>query len=112
MNANELRIGNWVHPDQTDDVVHVCAKDFEDTHHLCPIKLTEEWLVKFGFVNGIKRIDEANHLNLFNSVGADGYLFYIGYPYEYAGTDLEIKHVHQLQNLYFALTGEELEIKE
>jgi hypothetical protein len=25
--------------------------------------------------------------------------------------DIEIKYVHQLQNLYFALTGEELEIK-
>jgi hypothetical protein len=24
--------------------------------------------------------------------------------------DLDIKHVHQLQNLYFALTGEELEL--
>jgi len=27
------------------------------------------------------------------------------------GMDLNIKYVHQLQNLYFSLTGEELEIK-
>jgi hypothetical protein len=28
------------------------------------------------------------------------------------GVKLILKHVHQLQNLYFALTGEELTIKE
>ena len=27
------------------------------------------------------------------------------------GYDIEIKYVHQLQNLYFAFTGEELELR-
>jgi len=31
--------------------------------------------------------------------------------YKMFGRDTTIKHVHQLQNLYFALTGKELELK-
>jgi hypothetical protein len=36
--------------------------------------------------------------------------FYFQYPSLYSG-EIKIKYVHQLQNLYFALTGEELKIK-
>ena len=77
------------------------------------IPLTEEWLVKFGFVNN----------------GYNPKVFYNGEYYitKYNGADwdifddvpaacnsigmLTLDTVHQLQNLYFALTGEELIIK-
>jgi len=51
MKAEDLRIGNLVYPDMSyPEPVTVCAKDFEDTTYLKPIPLTEEWLLKFGFV--------------------------------------------------------------
>jgi hypothetical protein len=82
-----------------------------------PIPLTEEWLVKFGFVKD-KKHDNCCDLKLEN----DFYLQGVGYgksniKYEVILTDSSdneltlVKHVHQLQNLYFALTNQELTIK-
>ena len=73
-------------------------------NHFEPIPLTEEWLVKLGF----EKLEGWD----------DMYYFKIGdfqiYEYNVSGyefDDFEIKHVHQLQNLYFALTNEELILK-
>ncbi len=76
--------------------------------HFKPIPLTEEWLLKFGFVQsqdidtifGLKLndfwyINEFQIRNKFNSILLD----------------VELKYVHQLQNLYFALTGTHLILK-
>lgn len=76
-----------------------------------PIILTEEWLVKFGFVvDGTTYfklvIDE--YCNLFFDVKHK--TIAIGVGYECGGTDISFEYIHQLQNLYFALTGEELTI--
>jgi hypothetical protein len=75
-----------------------------------PIPITEEWLLKFGF----KQI-KPNHYwfkdknslrfslidnNLHCSIGDDEY----GVLYKM------IKYVHELQNLYYALTNQELTI--
>lgn len=141
MKANELRIGNWVeHPhllngkevkygqvvDISDyDVIEgstgvIAIKRFkmQSSNHFQPIPLTEEWLVKFGFEK-----DETN-LKMFNKKSTtslveyyfilDGYNFglYNELMQSEIHIDLEVKYVHQLQNLYFALTGDELTIKE
>lgn len=82
-----------------------------------PIPLTAEWLERFGFKEerrdswGIYdefgfsipdfEIERNNSGELRLSVNVGEY--HIGKPIEY---------VHQLQNLYFALTGQELVIKE
>ena len=76
--------------------------------HFKPIPITEEWLLKFGFVQsqdidtifGLKLndfwyINEFQIRNNFNSILLD----------------FELKYVHQLQNLYFALTGTHLKLK-
>ena len=85
-----------------------------------PIKLTEEWLVKLGAIDRNK--EERDRFN-FKEIN-----WYFGFtePYGdfriYQHPDsfkywldqyhtIEIKYVHQLQNIYFALTGEELTIK-
>jgi len=68
-----------------------------------PIPLTEEWLLKFGYklyhdyvwVND--NTDVLGRIDKFKDDVARSI-----YP------RLEIKYVHQLQNLYFALTGKEL----
>jgi hypothetical protein len=71
------------------------------------ITLTEEWLLKFGYSqdrNGYS-LEDKNSLSF--SVTAEG-------EYKPCWNDrvlsagLTTKYVHQLQNLYFALTGEEL----
>jgi hypothetical protein len=118
MKASDLRIGNLV------DLGNRIAKIIEIAHLACVvvdleetqdtiedyervkgIPLTEEWLLRFGF--------EKNNNNQFilmegsvdilfnkdlNGWTCDGINFSINMT----------EHVHQLQNLYFALTGEEL----
>ena len=111
---NELRIGNWVNCECL-DFENECIQ-LENIHpkgtivdgypysikELKPIPLTEEWLLKFGF----DKIDFQfikNGIKLFPIRD----LYYRGnFPIK-----SDIKYVHQLQNLYFALTGEELIIK-
>jgi len=75
-----------------------------------PIQLTEEWLLKFGFEwKGL--ISKGRYLTIFTPCGKalvfkDNYFIYAGITIE-----IQTQYVHQLQNLYFALTGEELTIK-
>jgi len=82
--------------------IHSGCRDLD----IDPIPLTEEWLLKFGFVkHKTTDIYPTFAKQMFN--WNDGILYIIGY-----GFMNHIKHVHQLQNLYFALTGEELVVKE
>lgn len=79
------------------------------------IPLTEEWLIKFGFEQAYdskftRRLDydKDNRFDwLINKQRKDlsGLRFKGNTFYK------EVKHVHQLQNLYFALTGKELTIE-
>jgi hypothetical protein len=110
MKANELRIGNWY--DHNGVPKQVTPSTIEEVWNAerswCkPIPLTEEWLVKFRFV---KEIDDL-YLDLSSSFliwfNDDEFLHYKSNQLE---TICSIKYVHQLQNLYFALTGEELTI--
>ena len=118
---NELRIRNYVNvPTQPTPVQIVCAimPAHAGTSHTIehlelggyltpyeliePIPLTEEWLLKLGFKyfldTKIYAID-----NFFIEKEPDNK---IAVMYDYLNKSVE--YVHQLQNLYFALTGEEL----
>jgi hypothetical protein len=130
MTANELRIGNYVY----DTLGKVNKIDLEAITYIVkephnqvkPIPLTEEWLLKLGF--------EKNKDNRWMRGKSRYAIFYFEYyatgedncmwRIEYHDTDYGrneykdcnqwgdvIKYVNQLQNLYFALTGEELTIK-
>lgn len=126
MKATELRIGSWVthpaavwsHRSESQGYGHVdfqweekdwlgvaeCTINLEDVK---PIPLTEEWLERLGFENYSMNLDEDGftHVDVsFLSGGVEVYINDMIYPH--------IKHVHQLQNLYFALTGEELQTDE
>jgi len=85
---------------------------------LKPIPLTEEWLLKFGFKHQNKYDLESN---LYSKKLKSEYYFTIYsktetldfktfHPINFV-FDIKIDFVHQLQNLYFALTGEELTLK-
>jgi hypothetical protein len=108
INANELRIGNWVkigHHQTT--VFHIIGdEDFFE-----PIPLTPEILEKCGFKEmpskGFNKVVRVRLKTIELSVFLNGNIYL-----ERQGEDillpLKYTHLHQLQNLYFALTGEEL----
>jgi len=118
LEAKDLRIGNWVtlvkqniyeNKDYKLNAYDIYkASEFDNiTECLLPIPLTEEWFFDFGF-----EIEE------------DYFVYVLGYDfgeikiYRQGGyffiedvIKQEVKHVHQLQNLYHSLTGGlELEI--
>tara|TARA_R110000772_G_scaffold99393_1_gene199295 strand:+ start:42 stop:404 length:363 start_codon:yes stop_codon:yes gene_type:complete len=115
MKANELRIGNY-YIDIDDKLTELSGYELyemtikENTESLGetefrPIPLTEEWLVKFGF----EKLEGWDDMYYFKIGYFQIYEYNVsGYEYD----DFNIKHVHQLQNLYFALTGEELKIND
>ena len=132
MRAEELRIGNLIEhnyfssppvtitglkKDKGTDLVYISDPTFNtiNIEQVKPIPLTEEWLVKFGF----KFTDEFD-FNL-KGLSLDGGVCHFSFDmfrglYNIENCDFVelptfVKHVHQLQNLYFALTGEELTIK-
>lgn len=126
MKANELRIGNWIIEKETQEVGQVNTVilgiiDEGLTHTYEPIPLTEEWLLKFGFEKASKdyvRYDLKATEDVY-ILYADDYSCGLFNSKESEENELgvipnweTIKHVHQLQNLYFALTGQELQIKE
>ena len=122
MEARELRIGNLVKSniegcrrihfgivqiDQT-SMYYLC--DTDDFERLEPIPLTEEWLFKFGFkFDGHCSWWKNELIELTIDTGEDEYSVFNDNG-DYI-TLKGIKYVHQLQNLYFAIKGEELTIK-
>lgn len=117
MKSNKLRIGNYVEfADSVYKVNHhtfsILAREKEN-HKYKPIPLTEEWLLKFGCVESHKGEDFVNYWNQgkdFSIDIVDGEIF--NYRLYERYRTKSITYVHQLQNLYFALTGEELTIKQ
>jgi len=77
-----------------------------------PIQLTEEWLLKFGFELLCRKSPDGYKDTIFSMQKPYWTLMQLdkGWGVQFwQGNKLE--YVHQLQNLYFALTGEELEMK-
>lgn len=72
---------------------------------ILPIQLTEEWLINFGFekFRGDSQTYDRDDFWA-GEIESDGTM-----KFDYI--EASIKYVHQLQNLYFALTGKELKIK-
>lgn len=112
MTTEDLRIGNLVqrHELTPIEVVSVITElsietDFTNLlgiEHFKPIPLTEEWLFKFGFEKALNGWWDKTETWCWKDD-----IFYLGALSWLA----ECKYVHQLQNLYFALTGEELKTK-
>jgi hypothetical protein len=109
MKTQDLRIGNLLtnFKNETEKVSGLDLKIWSNTEipeQIKPIQLTEEWLIKFGF-------EWKNHglrLDIFCiRQEINGYVIYLSN--ESHNFKIDIKHVHQLQNLYFELTGSELE---
>lgn len=115
MKAQELRIGNLVKNLYTGNNIEVDAFIISEFDlHLQPIPLSEEWLIKFGFQKTIGsqttyyRKEGFNFLVHAENNHSIEMTWSLSYNNEYDNG--YIHFVHQLQNLYFALTGEELSI--
>ena len=116
MKANELRVGDYISLEIYPDLPRwhrVKARDIFDIsegkitlNSIQPIILTPEILKKCGFRKRYKREDVYQCGAVFIKIEEYNFIFILG------GTIRLIKvfHLHQLQNLYFALTGEELKI--
>lgn len=129
----EIRIGNYVSYNNQTCYVFVIAEDVCQIRgekisfisgsiikykHIAPIELNEDWLLKFGFEKKQIREELKNKLGdyAFSLSGvsfftliqdSDGFMLS-----KFETYIITVKYVHQLQNLFFALTGEELTIKE
>jgi hypothetical protein len=116
MNANELRIGNYLQRMDgswlqvtAEDILSISKWKASDALLPKPIPLTEEWLLKFGFVqrkeDWAKAFFNLNNEEIILKEGESP-----KWIRDNEGYVLEIPYVHQLQNLYFALTGQELQL--
>lgn len=113
MQANEIRIGNLVQDEEgifpiTATYFNLLELNLETTE---PIPLTEEWLLRLGYFitetnEGVEAFMQNHRYSVKELIGKDDWLYCDG---EQVLTN--IKYVHQLQNLYFALTTEELTLK-
>ena len=86
-------------------------KEIEDIDH---IPITEEWLRRFGFKDGL--ISDFKSLPIGNNTYLSGSENGVWVDKVVDGKDYSVGlggaiFVHQLQNLYFALTGKELILK-
>lgn len=116
--ANEFRIGNILYSNLTERNFICSAEDIYNlsmdynANNANYVELTEEWLLKAGFKE-IKFLNEYHvqekgykHIDMIVRYGCfDGHRFLFDFANEKC---VNLKYVHQLQNLYFALCGEEL----
>jgi hypothetical protein len=130
--ANELRVGNIV--DLYKGVIHyrttyvysISIEGINDEYGnstaffnaednseyaVKPIPLTEEWLLRFGF----KEEERSAYYDNSHRFLKDDFLYdlkdgslTIAFSMDEGNLAVKAPYVHQLQNLYFALTGKEL----
>jgi|ERR1051326_291569 hypothetical protein len=116
LNPHDLKIGNlFINAANEIDTVtelseqYVTGKEFAVPYPSANgVPLNEEWLARLGF-------EEHADKGLYRKANffLHHYRFSKTYCFKYNDyKSSEIQYVHQLQNLFYALTGEELEIKE
>lgn len=129
MNVTELRVGSIINIGKEVIIIELC--DFVDIFYQKdtlksyePILITEEWLLKLGFkkYNYIKGLEEVvtgylldelllTYFDAKHSLNGEGYFISLNNEKSILNR-LPLKYVHQLQNLHFLLTGNELKYKD
>ena len=130
MKATEIRIGNIIHQGWSYHVVTHQTIELDGiylTELFDGIYLTEEWVNNLGFYKTNKKIEQdqlvysleigvqsffqLNKVGKKVQSGYDGYDAYTNFNENINYISINgntIKYVHQLQNLYFCLMGDEL----
>lgn len=123
MKVCELRLGNYIlHNGEVMPVVQIERRyktifrlndiDVDERiiqDYFQPIPLTPEWLERCGFERGIDKgvfVKDNFKIGVTDYAGGGSWVFYMDRHLSVH----DISCLHQLQNLYFALTGEELTI--
>lgn len=124
LKETELRIGNIVNYKNENVIVDRIStiginSEYGETLYMSeeiePIPITEDILLKCGFIEvfGVKKeykikINKKEDILVYNLIVEETSIWT-----DYGGfyLDNQINYIHQLQNLYFALTGNELTIK-
>ncbi|MEW7221982.1 hypothetical protein [Elizabethkingia anophelis] len=117
MEAKELRIGNYVNhngfaPITIDAVDIIHCKQHPEAYR--PIELTEEWLIKLGFVSNNVAYKIDNDKFVFELYFYDAWNLNYVEKEKFGDGSVELSgywKIHELQNLFYTLTGEELTIK-
>lgn len=114
--ANELRLGNYLTDNYNVErkIVAISENDIslDEKNHkkgldfVKPIPLTEEWLLKFGF----DKHHEGYYID-HKDLNASIYLWHENDFWHMSHFKNKFQFVHHLQNIFHALTGEELTIK-
>lgn len=119
----ELRIGNYINRNKyinhltVTGILNKEVKTNQGTLHyrmIEPIKLTKEWIEKFGFYFlGGSDVEKANFYVKHWGINGTSILryhpYYKKYVFELGAHSIKpIDYVHQLQNLFFAVTENEL----
>lgn len=133
ISPRSLRIGNYLSEGEVIEIgetyFRIESKSMSTFHSNCiditPIPLTSEWLLKFGFEerpkNTFKNIALPyyclNGVCLFFNESPPDNTYLMGYGFNhssdyYVATARWVDSVHELQNYYYALTGEELTIQD
>jgi hypothetical protein len=109
LDSHEIRLGNSYKIELGDGTYKIGLINLEDIENLLDdeiddfyqaLEISEEWLIKVGFKpNGKFGNSQEYFYNKFSIWKYDN---------EFAYGQLELKYAHQLENLYFALTGDEL----
>lgn len=127
LKPEQLRLGNYIYSEVTTVNVKVTTQVLKlieseiktkELSRYKPIPLTEEWLLKFGFERKFFNKEETPrwiNKSFYMFIDAvwyitfkrDGYVSFIAFDCFLK----DLRYVHQLQNLYFALTGKELEVE-
>lgn len=126
MEANELRIGNTITHQNNNGIYLVTVLEtlkngvnvktnlqlgewFLRHEEVQGTPLTEEWLLKFGFKKNERYVHNMHPWVDYTKSGIRIQLPFFTFNFgDEDEQDIDIQHVHQLQNLTFALTGKEL----
>ena len=123
LDSHEIRLGNTYKIELGDgtyksdlinlaDLENLLDDDLDDFYQA--MEISEEWLIRLGFIR--HHSDYSNGIIYIKNVPDNTEFEWGVYPNE-LGSGIQIKnrillhYVHQLENLYFALTGEELTYK-
>ena len=112
LDSHEIRLGNTYKVEMVDGTYKSDLINLEDLRNLLDdeiddfyqaLEISEDWLIKVGFKPNAKACKSQEYL--YNTISI------WKYDNEFAFGKWELKYAHQLENLYFALTGEELTYK-
>ena len=120
MEATELRLGNKIYSNELDidngcEVLQIVDCDYYAIHEILrgnkvnkysPIPITEKLLLTIGFQNR----PEYSIYGFINEFGRFSIWLDGRFKIESQDIPKSIKYLHELQNVYFALTGSELSL--